>query len=166
MEIFERETVRRKPVGTIKLMTWIILTVLVTNACIRWSSTLPAGLNAFLSLAVLITGMSLVWRMVSKNGESFTYKINGELFIVERSLGRSNMTYFNVRLEQILEIRVYNHELDRQLPGKRRFTVTRQKLNWRVVRYGEDANDKLIIEPSSRFESALLENTPRKKVKP
>ncbi|SCZ79228.1 hypothetical protein [Acidaminobacter hydrogenoformans] len=165
MGIFERETVRRKPVGTVRLMAAIGLIAFATNGCVRIFSKLPPGLNSAISIAVLVFGIGFVWKLISHNGESFTYKIIDDLLVVERQLGRSSTSYFSLKLEEVSEIRSYDHKVDRRIPGNRRFKVSRQKGSWHVISFGRRRKEKLLFEPSEKFLEILRAHIEQEKVK-
>lgn len=165
MGIFERETVRRKPVGTFKLMAAIGLIAFLTNSCVRIFSTLPPGLSSTISIAVLVFGIGFVWKLISHNGESFTYKIIDDLLVVERQLGRSSTSYFSLKLKDVNELRVYDHKVDRKIPGNRRFRISRQKGSWRVISFGQHRKEKLLFEPSETFFESLRVHIEQEKVK-
>lgn len=156
MAIFERETVKRKPVSFFKILAIIFMTVALTNLCIAAFRTLSPVMNSLLSLLVLIGGMTLVWRLVARNGETLTYKLVDDVFVVERTLGRSNSTFFSVKFEKIIAVRAYDHNLDRNLPSKKRFVVSSDKSLWRVVVYQNSESSQLIIEPSEHFEQCMI----------
>lgn len=165
MGTFERETVKRKPVGTLKLMVTVGLIAFASNSCVRLFSAFPSGLSSAISIAVLISGIWFVWRLISHNGEAFNYKIIDNLLVIERQLGRTSTSFFSLKLVDVLEIRDYDPAQDRKISGKRRFTVSRQKSSWRVMTFESPQQDKLLFEPSETFIESLLAHIAREKVK-
>lgn len=167
MGAFERETVKRKPVGTLKLLAAIGLIMLAVNVLVQLLNLLPSGLNRAVSAAVIIFSFAIVWKMIAHNGESFTYKITEEqgLFVIERQMGRSSTSFFSVNLRDVLEIRAYNPDQDRKIPAKRRFTVSRHKSSWQVIAFKAFEPEKLIFEPSETFLDYLSAHIAREKVK-
>lgn len=169
MSTYENETVRRKPVGTLKLLAAIGLIAFTTNLLVQLLNLLPSGSNKAISMAVLIVAFGFVWKLIAHNIESFTYKITEDqgLLVIERKLGRSSTSFFSLKLIDVLEIRDYIAAEDRKIPGKRRFTVSRKKASWRAVTFvGADLkNDKLLLEPSSNFIESLNTRIAQEKVK-
>jgi len=166
MDTFERETVRRKPVGTLKLLVAIGLIMFAVNLFVQLLSLLPSGLNRAVSITVIILSFGVVWQLIAHNGESFTYKIAEEqgLFVVERQLGRSSTSFFSLNLRDVLEIRAFDANQDGKISRKRRFTVSRQKSSWRVVSFKSPEQDKLLFEPSEGFLESLNTHIAREKV--
>lgn len=164
MGTFERETVRRKPVGTLKLMVTIGLIAFATNSCVRIFSALPSGFSSAISIAVLIFGIGFVWQLISHNGEAFNYKIIDDLLVVERQLGRSSTSFFSMKLRDVQEFRNYNPADDRKTPKNRRFTVSRMKSSWWVLTFEGAEKGKLLFEPSKAFIESLSERIAREKV--
>jgi len=165
MGTFERETVKRKPVGTLKLMVTIGLIAFATNSCVRIFSAFPSGLSSAISIAVLVSGVWFVWRLISHNGEAFNYKIIDDLLVIERQLGRTSTSFFSLKLRDVLEIRAYDHTQDRKISKKRRFTVSQLRSSWRVVTFETPEKGKLLFEPSETFIESLKAYIAREKVK-
>jgi hypothetical protein len=167
MDPFEREIVRRKPVGALKLLVAIGLIMLAVNVLVQLLNLLPSGLNRAVSVAVIIFSFAVVWKLIAHNGESFTYKISKEqgLFVIERQMGRSSTSFFSLNLRDVLEIRAYDPDQDRKIPGKRRFTVSRHKSSWQVLSFKAAEPEKLIFEPSDSFLDNLSSHIAREKVK-
>lgn len=147
MNIFETETVKRKPAGTFRVMMWIGLTALGVNLSMR----LLQGLSPWISLGVVAIGVSWVWRLISHSGESYTYKHLEALLVIERKLGKSSTAYFSVNLNEIMVIRSYEATRDQRIPSKRRFTVSPDPRAWTVIEYGSESKESLIFEPSENF---------------
>lgn len=167
MGTFERETVKRKPVGTLKLLVAIGLIMLAVNVLVQLLNLLPSGLNRAVSVVVIILSFAIVWKMIAHNGESFTYKISEEqgLLVIERQMGRSSTSFFSLNLREVIEIRAYDPDQDRKIPAKRRFTVSRHKSSWQVVSFKATELEKLIFEPSETFLDNLSTHIAREKVK-
>lgn len=164
MNPFERETVKREPIGVFKILMLILAIVSLTNLSIVAFRGLSPGLNSILTLAVLVAGVTLVWRLVAHNGESFTYKLVDDVLVVERTLGRSSGTFFSVGIDKVKEVRAYSHQSDHKIPRQRRFTISNHKERWRVVVYDERSGNRLILEPSRHFEQMLRASVLRDQV--
>jgi len=167
MGTFERETVRRKPVGTLKLLIAIGLIMLAVNVLVQLLNMLPSGLNRAVSVLIIIVSFAIIWKIIAHNGESFTYKISEEqgLFVIERLMGRSSASFFSLNLRDVLEIRAYDPDQDRKISAKRRFTVSRHKSSWQVISFKAADPEKLLFEPSETFLDSLSTHIAREKVK-